>query len=370
MQSRLQRLILQVQPAARLLRAQPLRCPAAPPARDRSRAARATAASTAVRSCRRSSSSSGMLRPVRRMPRARSPCRSVGLAASHDRAPRPRARGRVVPQPRHRGVERDAVDPGRQRRVAAKRIDLLLHLEQDVLRHFFGVLTILHVPHRQLHKSASRNAPQAPGLPSIACLQTGDKQSVLGPLHVRSSADKEHRPFRSYSRNLPNPAKWLCRNELASQPKRVLNTGALEWSSWPSSSSPRSSWSTPLYVAAEFAAVSVRRSRIQQLAADGNPLAAWLLPLLESPAALDRYIGACQIGITLSSLVLGAYAQSTFAVWLTPVFAALGGLQELAAQSTSAAVVLLALTTAQVVFGSSCRSRSRCSIRRRRRSTR
>jgi putative hemolysin len=105
-----------------------------------------------------------------------------------------------------------------------------------------------------------------------------------------------------------------------------------------------------LYVAAEFAAVSVRRSRIQQLAADGNPLAAWLLPVLQSPATLDRYIGACQIGITLSSLVLGAYAQSTFAVWLTPYFAELGGLQQLAAQSTSTAVVLLTLTVAQVVF--------------------
>jgi CBS domain containing-hemolysin-like protein len=105
-----------------------------------------------------------------------------------------------------------------------------------------------------------------------------------------------------------------------------------------------------LYVAAEFAAVSVRRSRIQQLAADGHPLAAWLFPVLESPAALDRYIGACQIGITLSSLVLGAYAQSTFAVWLTPYFAALGGLQQIAAQSTSTAVVLLTLTVAQVVF--------------------
>jgi len=105
-----------------------------------------------------------------------------------------------------------------------------------------------------------------------------------------------------------------------------------------------------LYVAAEFAAVSVRRSRIQQLAADGNPLASWLLPVLESPKTLDRYIGACQIGITLSSLVLGAYAQATFAVWLTPYFAALGGLQDVVAQSTSTAVVLLTLTVAQVVF--------------------
>lgn len=105
-----------------------------------------------------------------------------------------------------------------------------------------------------------------------------------------------------------------------------------------------------LYVAAEFAAVSVRRSRIQQLAADGNPLAAWLLPVLESPKALDRYIGVCQIGITLSSLVLGAYAQQTFAVWLTPYFAELGGLQQITAQSTSTVVVLLTLTVGQVVF--------------------
>src|SRR5688572_19786929 len=89
-----------------------------------------------------------------------------------------------------------------------------------------------------------------------------------------------------------------------------------------------------LYVAAEFAAVSVRRSRLQQLAADGNPLAAWLLPLITSPAALDRYIAACQIGITLSSLVLGAYAQATIAVWLTAVFTEWGGLQGVAAQAT------------------------------------
>ena len=105
-----------------------------------------------------------------------------------------------------------------------------------------------------------------------------------------------------------------------------------------------------LYVAAEFAAVSVRRTRIQELATEGNPLAAWLLPILESPAALDRYIAACQIGITLSSLVLGAYAQRTIAVWLIPVFASLGGLQDIAAQSTSAVVVLLVLTVGQVIF--------------------
>ena len=84
-----------------------------------------------------------------------------------------------------------------------------------------------------------------------------------------------------------------------------------------------------VYVAAEFAAVSVRRSRLRQLAGDGNVLAKWLLPYVDSPAALDRYIAACQIGITLSSLVLGAYAQATFAVWLAPWVAAPAGSRRL-----------------------------------------
>lgn len=106
-----------------------------------------------------------------------------------------------------------------------------------------------------------------------------------------------------------------------------------------------------VYVAAEFAAVSVRRSRVRQLASDGNPLARWLLPQLDSPAALDRYIAACQIGITISSLVLGAYAQLTFAVWLAPVLAGGLGIQEATSQSAATVVVLLLLTAAQVIFG-------------------
>ena len=105
------------------------------------------------------------------------------------------------------------------------------------------------------------------------------------------------------------------------------------------------------YVAAEFGAVSARRSRIQELAAQRNWLAGLLLPVVQDAAALDRYVATCQIGITLSSLVLGAYGQATLAVMLGPPFAAWGGLQPLVAQSTAALVVLIALTALQVVFG-------------------
>ena len=106
-----------------------------------------------------------------------------------------------------------------------------------------------------------------------------------------------------------------------------------------------------LYVAAEFGAVSVRRSRVQELANEGNWLAGLFLPVVQSAAALDRYVATCQIGITLSSLVLGAYGQATLAVALTPLLAGWGGLQELVAESTAAMIVLVGLTALQVVFG-------------------
>ena len=106
-----------------------------------------------------------------------------------------------------------------------------------------------------------------------------------------------------------------------------------------------------LYVAAEFAAVSVRRSRVRQMAEEGNRFAGSLLPTLESASRLDQYIAACQVGITVSSLVLGAYGQATLGEALTPLFESWGEMQTLAAQSASAAVVLVGLTTLQMVLG-------------------
>jgi putative hemolysin len=106
-----------------------------------------------------------------------------------------------------------------------------------------------------------------------------------------------------------------------------------------------------LYVTAEFATVSARKTRLAQLAGSGDRLAALLLPYLEDHKALDHYIAACQVGITLSSLVLGAYGQSTVAAVLAPVLANLGNLAEPVAFSISATTVLILLTILQVIFG-------------------
>jgi putative hemolysin len=107
---------------------------------------------------------------------------------------------------------------------------------------------------------------------------------------------------------------------------------------------------TALYVAAEFAAVSARRSRLRRLAEDGHVLAARILPVLEDPRALDRYIAASQVGITLSSLILGAYGQATLAPRIEPWLVRLG-LQPATAESTAAATVLLSLTALAVILG-------------------
>lgn len=106
-----------------------------------------------------------------------------------------------------------------------------------------------------------------------------------------------------------------------------------------------------LYVAAEFAAVSVRRSRIQSKAEEGSALANRLLPILNDPRRLDTYVAACQIGITLSSLIVGAFSQARLAPMLVPLFERFGSMQEAAAQSTSAVVILVVLTGVQMILG-------------------
>jgi len=106
-----------------------------------------------------------------------------------------------------------------------------------------------------------------------------------------------------------------------------------------------------LYVAAEFAAVGVRRSRIRQLAEEDHWLAKSLLPVVDDAQKLDLYVGVSQIGITLSSLVLGAFAQATVAVALAPMLASWLNLDPKTATSSAAISVLVTLTIAQVVLG-------------------
>lgn len=105
------------------------------------------------------------------------------------------------------------------------------------------------------------------------------------------------------------------------------------------------------YVAAEFSTVSSRRSLLAQMSADGNGMARMLLPFVSNRARLDTYVATCQIGITVSSLLLGYFGQSR----LTPVVRNLLAVNDGASNATmffiTAALVLLLLTTLQVILG-------------------
>src|SRR3954471_1026489 len=105
-----------------------------------------------------------------------------------------------------------------------------------------------------------------------------------------------------------------------------------------------------LYVAAEFSAVSVRRARVRQRAEQGNANAARLLSVLEDSRRLDRYISASQVGITITSLAVGAIAQATLAVQLVPLIRRISEVRLATAVTAATVVVLLVLTAAQMVL--------------------
>jgi CBS domain containing-hemolysin-like protein len=106
-----------------------------------------------------------------------------------------------------------------------------------------------------------------------------------------------------------------------------------------------------LYVAAEFSSVSTRRSRMSRWAAEGNPRAEAVLNVIENPALLDRYIATCQLGITISSLMLGFFAQGQVAELVSPYLVRFGNLSEVAARSIGATLMLLIFTILQALLG-------------------
>jgi magnesium and cobalt exporter, CNNM family len=108
---------------------------------------------------------------------------------------------------------------------------------------------------------------------------------------------------------------------------------------------------TAFYVAAEFGAVGVRRSRLRRLCEDGNATASRLLPVVEDPQRLNRYIAASQVGITLSGMALGAYAEAVITPHVTPLVVRSMSLTPEAGGSLSSAGVLILLTTLSVIVG-------------------
>jgi CBS domain containing-hemolysin-like protein len=103
------------------------------------------------------------------------------------------------------------------------------------------------------------------------------------------------------------------------------------------------------FVAAEFALVSVRRTRVTELVAQGNQRARWVQKALENP---DRVIAATQLGITLASLGLGWVGEPAFAHLLEPVIRLFpADIQDELSHSIAAGLAFAIITFLHVVVG-------------------
>ena len=101
------------------------------------------------------------------------------------------------------------------------------------------------------------------------------------------------------------------------------------------------------FVAAEFALVSVRRTRIDQLADEGNKKAIITQRALRN---LDLYIAATQLGITMASLGIGFIAEPAIEHLMRPLFPE-GQFSEAQIKGISFGVAFAISTVLHIVFG-------------------
>ncbi len=104
------------------------------------------------------------------------------------------------------------------------------------------------------------------------------------------------------------------------------------------------------FVAAEFALVKVRVTRIEQLVMEGNALARILQ---RQTAHLDSYIAATQLGITLASLALGWIGEPSLSHLIEPLFQWVGNVStaEGIANTIAIALSFVLITGFHIVLG-------------------
>ena len=102
------------------------------------------------------------------------------------------------------------------------------------------------------------------------------------------------------------------------------------------------------FVAGEFAVVAVERSSVERRARDGDRVAGRILSSLRN---LSFELSGAQLGITVTSLVLGFVAEPAIAAVLDPLIAGLPFLPEGSTLGISLAVAFILATMTQLVFG-------------------
>ncbi len=101
------------------------------------------------------------------------------------------------------------------------------------------------------------------------------------------------------------------------------------------------------FVAVEYALVSVRRTRIDQLAEEGNSSARMVQRVL---GRLDLYIAAVQLGVSMMSLLIGFVAEPAIEHLAEPLFHRMG-LPENYLKPAAFALAFILATTFHIVLG-------------------
>jgi CBS domain containing-hemolysin-like protein len=102
------------------------------------------------------------------------------------------------------------------------------------------------------------------------------------------------------------------------------------------------------FVAAEFAFVKIRPTRLQQLAGEGRRRARLLIGITQQ---LPAYLSASQLGITLASLTLGWMGEPAFVSLLRPLIVRLGSPSERTVHTLAAGLSLVFITFLHTVLG-------------------
>jgi putative hemolysin len=104
-----------------------------------------------------------------------------------------------------------------------------------------------------------------------------------------------------------------------------------------------------VFVAAEFALVGARPTRIDQLVAQGNRWARLVKRAMDDP---NRFISAAQVGITMASLGLGWLAEPAVAQLLIPVLEPILGHEgRIGAHLVAGTIALFVITLLHIVLG-------------------
>jgi CBS domain containing-hemolysin-like protein len=106
-----------------------------------------------------------------------------------------------------------------------------------------------------------------------------------------------------------------------------------------------------LFVAAEFSIIGVRKSRMEQLAEEGNQTADWVRRVLDDSRRTDRWIATAQLGITLASLGLGMYGEPVIAHLIEQPLHDWFGFSDTAVHTVSFVGALSIITYLHVVIG-------------------